>query len=892
MVRQNSSIHPLSFQTLLTFTTVNGPQIEIADQQEPLLAHQYDDHSVTRLETGLLDPPDEPLQGVDAPAFLPSTQVVMEKMRHDTLMQLSSKSEQNSIRRKPLAPAAQLSVAGARDSQKNDLLRQTSQCTTDPAIRFALDQLTIDEDLRGTTVYTTSPQTTVSAPAHLTAAPIYKRPTSNMSRHLYDSAVSRSSLQYPSGPPPQISTATAIHYIPATVLSPTRPAPTLSLGDPRQSMISTNYYQNQPDILLPYEQSTPRLQFLPAILRPVFLALYLVLCVLMLAALIFSGILSGLRTGLYDYTQFGGSRYFVFQYLPTLCGVFLLLWLFQIQVALQRVAPFIGMASPNSRSRSESLHLEMQATNFILPKVFYFRAGQPVLGICMVIFWLQIFTVPLLACVYNVYFYGNVETGHWRWITVQPIVWTLVGLFFLQVLAIILLLVWLFHRRTGLKWDPRSLADLNALLDRSNIMDDYADSEIFKSPNEFRKQLKDRADRIGFWHTTRQPTDVFYGIGEEGAPTRQYSLEQGRIRSRSQNVYVQTKGLLSSSLSSEAEYQHIRRRYIPWYLRIFSVLVLCALAIGLFVAFLVVSFVNHAVLRGFSPLTRVAPNADGFSTTNFLYSFIPALIGQILFLCWLSVDYAFRRLQPYANMSGYGGGTADRTILLDYPARLPLSVTASAFMGGDLRVAWFSLLSLVAATIPILAGGCFWAQFYIPQQQVRVAVDPSAYYALCVFLALYAFSLPLVAFGLRHRSLPHASTTLAEQISWLYQSRLLSEQYPSNSPLGTRGEMIARLITSDEACEKRGPHNSGDMGKFAFGRFIGRDRQYHLGIERLQPGDSRYMIEHHQDNQNLRDSGIDTEAPPAAMMARPVAPYPPNAAFTNCRSYNDTLARS
>jgi len=594
----------------------------------------------------------------------------------------------------------------------------------------------------------------------------------------------------------------------------------------------------------------------------------------MLAALLFSGIWSGIHAGLCDYTQFGGARYFVFQYLPSICGMFLLLWLFQIQIALQRVAPFIAMASTSSKSRTEGPHLEMQTTNFILPKTFYFRAGQPIIGVCMVLFWLQIFTVPLFACLYNVYFYGDAGTGHWRWMTVQGIVWTLFALYLLLVLAIILLSVWLFHRRTGLRWDPRSMADVVVLLDRSNIISDYAGSEIFATKQEFRTRLRDRSDRIGFWHTTRQPTEVFYGIGEEGAATRQYSLEQGRIREKTHASHAPSTRALSSVLTSENEYQHTRRVYLPWYLRLLSVLLWCALAIGLYTAFLVVSFVNRAVVRGFSPLTHVAPDAEGFSATNFLYSFIPALIAQILFLCWLSVDYAFRRLQPYASMSSYGGASADKSILLDYTARLPISVTLSALMDGDLRVAWFSLLSLITAAVPILAGGCFWAQFYIPRQEVRVAVDPSAYYVLCVFLALYAFSLPLILPGLRYRRLPHANTTLAEQISWLYQSQLLAQRTFGAPTFRSRGEMVARLVTSN-AREMRGPHgNSETVDNFSFGRFVGRDQQYHLGVERLQPGDSRYMSEPYEVKEGTRDSGIETGSEPSPARTRAAAPYP------------------
>jgi len=815
--------------------------------------------------TGLLSPPDEPLQGVEAPSFLPSTQVAMAKMMElEPIVQPKARSHSSSIKRKPVAAGAQNSIASARDSRRDSLFKQSTHSEHDPAIRFALDQITIDQ----------APVVAPGPPAVPERA--HARSLSSNSRMTDDLNMLKAYV-------PQLSTATAVHYLPAIAGSPKYVAPTVPWRDPRHSLNAMNLpqHQDEPDILLPYEQSSPHLRFLPAILRPLLMGIYILLCILMLAALVFSGIWSGIRTGLYDYTRFGGSRYFIFEYLPTLCGMLLLLWLFQIQIALQRVAPFIAMASASSKSRSEGPHLEMQVTNFMLPKVSYFRAGQPVLGVCMIIFWLQIFTVPLLACVYNVYFYGDSVPGHWRWMTVQGIVWTLVALYGLLIVALILLSVWLFHRKTGLKWDPKSLSDLIILLDRSNISHDYAESEIFDSPEEFRRRLLDRSDRIGYWHTTRHPADIFYGIGEEGAPTRKYSLEEGRIRER-MRISSEKSRLLTSVLTSEERYQSVRRRYIPWYLMIPCVLLWCALASGLYIAFLVVSFVNHAVLRGFLPLTPVAPDADGFSSTNFLYSFVPAVIGQVLFLCTLTIDLSYRRLQPYASLSD-GGSTAQKTILLDYPAQLPFFVTIKALLNRDLRVAWFSFLSLMTAAIPVLAGGCFWAQFYIPQQQVRVAVDRSAYYALCVFLALLACSMFVLLFGLKHRRLPHANTTLAEQISWLYQSRLLNQRSPHLPADETRHDMIERLVTSG-TYEKHGPHGNGGMGRFAFGRFVGRDRQYHLGIERLQPEDSRYMIEH-KPAQDMRDSGIETETHPA--LSRPVASYPTPYTFTYYRTRED-----
>ena len=92
----------------------------------------------------------------------------------------------------------------------------------------------------------------------------------------------------------------------------------------------------------------PQLDYLPRILRPLRLGLFAFLLFIYLVALIFSAAWSLTHNGLWDYAGFGDSRYFVFQYLPTLLGMILLVWLFEIELAVFRIAPLIAWR-PNLR---------------------------------------------------------------------------------------------------------------------------------------------------------------------------------------------------------------------------------------------------------------------------------------------------------------------------------------------------------------------------------------------------------------------------------------------------------------------------------------------------------------------------------------------------------------
>lgn len=693
-----------------------------------------------------------------------------------------------------------------------------------PYIHFAIDQLTIDEEVRGSRAYTHPPEQDINT-------------------QIYDQG-----LGYGAAQRAQQDSLDAA-FSPQQPLTPvdtsTRNLPAVHPAAPRymetspwqQQDVSPSQFidAGQRDIFVPFDQEVPPLRFLPSILRPLWLGIYLFLLLWALIGLLVAGIWSGVHPGIERYAQFGGSTYFVYQYLPVMLGTLLFLWLIQIQIAVMRVMPFISMASMSSRARAEGPLMTMLPTNFLLPQLDYFKARLPVVGVCMVIFWLQIFTLPLLACLFNVYYFNTAETASWKWLTVQGICWTVFALYVLLFLAILTLAVWLRLQRTGLRWDPRSLADVIALLDRSNIALDYTGSEMFEDAKEFRQRLGHRSDRIGYWHTSRRPNERFYTIGEEGGATRRYTVERGSVQEKPSPL-DNRRFPMTPDTQATYDLEHNDEagawwRYLPWYIRPSMVLLWSIAAIVLFLAFLVVSFVNRAVTRGFNPLTKVNQSSAGFSATNFTFSFIPALLAQFLFLSWLSIDYALRRTQMFANLASTNGlgAPAERSLLLDYPARLPGSVTLTALLCADYQVAWFSFMTLIAACLPMLAGGCFWAQFYRSAQEVRVAVDTPGYYALCVFLALYAFSLPLVFIGLGKRRLPHASTTLAEHISWLYQSRLLGER-EWRSPLSSKTELVTRLVTATTARERE---LDGAEGRFTFGMYVGRDGKKRLGIDRV-----------------------------------------------------------
>ncbi|KAF1365709.1 hypothetical protein EJ07DRAFT_92922 [Lizonia empirigonia] len=743
------------------------------------------------------------------------------------------------------------------DTRRRSHAEPDSQATTPghdttPYIRFAIDQLTRDEEVRGSRVYPEVrrydeedyPVERIVSDDGLGYMAQEAETQRRMSEHMSPASQRHSRRQSIPRKP---------------VAAPQNP---LLYEDPRTQYPQASAFSADKDVFVAHDLEHLPLRFVPAVLRPVWLGLFIFLCLLMLAGLMASAVLS-LRdrgNGLWDYNSFGDEGYFVFEYLPTLLGMIVFLWLIQIQTALQRVVPFLSMASDSFHRRSEAVFLELHPMQFLLPRTEHFHAGHPAIGACYIIFWLFAWTIPLLAASFNVRY--DLARSVWRWVAVQGIIWTVAALYILLIAALLIVLVAL-RKPTGLRWDPRSLADMVALLERSNVMAEYEGSETFARGDWDR--LRNRADRIGYWSTSNRANDIFYGIGEENGETRRFSVEGGQIREkvsdRSLPVQAHTDRPGEFHIRTDIRSPAVRLRFLPWYLKDSAVIAYIVVGVVLLVAFYAVSYVNSAVRLGFLPAVTARTNAGGFSTSNFLYSFIPAVIGQFLFLAILSADYSRRTLQPYMALSAPGGATAETSLLLDYPCRLPISMTLAALMNRHLATALLSFVSLCSTTIPILAGGCFWTQYYAADKVVRVAAHLPAYYALCFFLALYTAGLFALLPGRALAALPHRSTALAETISWIYQSPLLSDR-AFHRPQ-TKPELVARLLGSayqecsfaqsvrelvrgdlptDPALdtEKRGGGAvvgalppSPRATRYGFGIYVGRDGLEHLGIDRV-----------------------------------------------------------
>ena len=594
-----------------------------------------------------------------------------------------------------------------------------------------------------------------------------------------------------------------------------------------------------------------RLGFVPLPLRLPILALYLFLCLLMITALIFSLIFAGTNHALFDYDGNTTPRYFIFQYLPQLVGILVILWLFVLEAAVYRSLPYYCMGS-GRRNSWVLQELRILPANYVLPDLTFFRNREPLLGVTFFIFWLINFTIPLLASVYQTQWITDDGPHRFRWTTVRGVGWTLVALYILLCLGLSYCAVRFRRRNSNLLWDPCSLADLICLFRWSNVGAEFEQTEISPEPNA---QIPPRNLRLGFFTTSERP-ELYHGVGEEYAPIKRLSFQPEKSKEMTQtNGSSDPEAQRLSYGSAFARNIHspfIRYRWTPWFLRDSTVLAWIVAAILLLIAFLVVSFVNRAVRDGFDPRLRSTTDSSGFSGANFLYSFLPALLGMFLFLAWQPIDMYYRAVQPFRNLSQPTGATARHSLLLSYQAYGHLRVVTRALIYRDFKVAYITFISLLSLSIPILAGGVFTAVLFSRDNRVRMVASMPAYYALCGLITIYAMSY-LVLWPTRKRYLPHNFNTIAALLSWLYASPLLGDAALQN--IETKADLVDRLsgstaaptaLTVDGAVDEKGravrrlAHDAGM--RYAFGIFVGRDGKEHLGIDRLQRPGSREML--------------------------------------------------
>lgn len=592
----------------------------------------------------------------------------------------------------------------------------------------------------------------------------------------------------------------------APILTPVEPAlpppPTFISQPTSEQWIAVD--KNTLQTIDPRGRTYPPLTYKPRILRPFSIITFMMLCLLMIAALIFCDRFSAQHAGLTTYSgSIYSGQYFVFRILPQLLAAVILIYAQSIVTASVRILPFTVMAQEDPRERYLALFQSLYPTSFLRPQL----VGPWQVMVFDLATWFAIFTLPLQSSLFACRWVGEA----WVWAPSQGVVWTLVALYAFLIVSANMTMAFWFGQWTGLRWDIRCIADLIPLANRTNTMSSYRRGAVLGPGGDFKARLRDRwFDRLGYWQTE----DVLGGGIWHAIGTSAILPDQGT------EVHNDTK---RESYGVSIGALDVGARHLPWCLRDAPLIAFTITAWGLLLALLIVSFLPATRLEdGFAPRLTAMPTDTAFSPANFVYSFVPSLLGMVLFLLFQSVDQALRIVQPWGDLGKADGAIARRSILADYAACLPLQATWRALANGHWRVAVTSLMSVLFVFIPVLAGGLFMALTDVDQ---KVGMFPSmpVFGVLLAFLSLYAGCLALLVPHRRHFSLPHPVTSTAEVLSLCSADELVHDA--AFRAVRSHRDLVVRLGV--------GRDDTGEESTWFLGLAPGRDEQG-LSVRRLK----------------------------------------------------------
>ncbi|KAJ3493858.1 hypothetical protein NLG97_g4466 [Lecanicillium saksenae] len=554
------------------------------------------------------------------------------------------------------------------------------------------------------------------------------------------------------------------------------------------------------------------LTYKPSILRPFSMMILMTLCLCMMAALIFCVQYSSLHQGL---TPYPGSIYtaqfFVFRVLPQLLGAIILIYAQSIVNTSLRVLPFVKLADEDPQERYLAMFAELYPKSLLYPQF----VGPWQVMLFDIATWLALFTVPLLSAAFTCIY----KSDRWVWSAVPIVIWILVALYSLLVLSTAIVMVFWFGKWTGFAWDIRSIADLLPLLNRSNAISSFDPNNLTGSRDAFQTDLRDRwFDRLGYWRSGDMISGgIWYSIGAVGARGNDAKMIAGLRRDSAPKVSMD-----SEATAAPGNWRRVYERYLPACIQSLPLVVYTVVCTLLLAALLVVSFMSKTRIdNGFRPLLAARPGNDAFSSANFLYSFLPSVIGMLFWMFFQPIDMAFRRLQPWADMGQLDGATASKSILADYAACLPLQSSWRAARNGHWRVALLSFMAQAFVAIPVLGGGLFVA-LAREDRQVRMYPSMPVFGVLVAFLILYVGCLCVAIPGRSLFELPRPVTSIAAIMS-LCSARELTQDSAFRS-VRSREDLEGRLGIGRDPREET---------TWFYGVVAGRD-EHRVSVRRMQ----------------------------------------------------------
>ena len=216
--------------------------------------------------------------------------------------------------------------------------------------------------------------------------------------------------------------------------------------------------------------------------------------------------------------------YYAFRYAPIVIGSVTTIWRRIIFTTYSRMSPYLSMsAHPNKwnegqphRQRTQRILHAYYADAMFAPNMLdiptLISNGQWLLVAWTFVSSITVFyLMPLKATFIQV----TPDRSGWDIAVSNKIGYALISMYGILSIVTLLTMVKLYHRDTGLKWDPVSLADQLALVQGSNFVSLFAGLEACDF-RYYKQRLRERAPglgslRLGYWKH-RQNGTIWHGL--------------------------------------------------------------------------------------------------------------------------------------------------------------------------------------------------------------------------------------------------------------------------------------------------------------------------------------------------------------------------------------------
>ncbi|KAF5381413.1 hypothetical protein D9757_009070 [Collybiopsis confluens] len=555
------------------------------------------------------------------------------------------------------------------------------------------------------------------------------------------------------------------------------------------------------ELLEDIPEGFPALNFRPFPIRTWFLAVICVLCLMVVAGII--AVDRKAESVSRTFCTADRGQRLAWEYGPMIIAVITKLIWRSVFGALSRMIPFFSLARATGTSEKKSLR-----TTY----AFVGNSSRGALSNHHYLFgvfgWTRRVILLALAPLKSAFVLAtpyNPETDRCQEFHVSHAIAMILATVYC-VLAILgaLVLVRLYGRSTGLKWDPVSIADKMALFHGSNALQDiiYVDKDSELSRCHY---------RIGYWHVTESVPNLAPSCHGKENPFVWYGIARMKASSDVGHRFLYHDCPQNFSLPISLGIHHSKSSSgsVPHQGSIFTFF-----RIFLWFSTTITSIVLLSKLSvSGKPVTL---SLTSTSSTFFFRAFITFVIAS-LSLVWINVDLSRRAAQPFLGMYDFAR-PASENILLHYSSDLPGIVTWNALVNRHYKVAYLSILSLFVRTIvPILFGTLFTIT-PIDENTSVVAISSQWKAAVSIaILLVYLFSIP-IGWPLPLQPLVYSVQSISDLLKYCYASDLLRDSVLCmQGSTTTRKHLLCKLFLAEH--------------RYRYGEYIGTDGKEHLGFD-------------------------------------------------------------